>query len=88
MGLVALGSLTFLGRDLGRAASGDTVADRVFGEPDFTSNLCNGGVPVGPISSSSLCLPEDVAVDATGTFTWPTVVAKTIGYWSITLRSS
>src|SRR5438128_2487525 len=31
----------------------DTVADRVFGQPDFTS----GGFPCAPPSASSLCSP-------------------------------
>ena len=41
----------------------DTIADRVFGQPDFTSNAAenNGGV-----SASSLSLPTGVALDAVG----------------------
>jgi sugar lactone lactonase YvrE len=41
----------------------DTVADRVFGQGgSFTTKFCN----LGGISASSLCYPEDVAVDAAG----------------------
>jgi CSLREA domain-containing protein len=43
-------------------AGGDTVADRVFGQPDFGSFTCNNG----GISASSLCDPAAVAVDAAG----------------------
>jgi hypothetical protein len=38
----------------------DTVADRVFGQPDFSSNTCNNG----GLSASSLCDPAAAAVDA------------------------
>ena len=45
--------------------SGDTVADRVFGQGgSFTSNTCNLGL-ANP-SASSLCNPVGVAVDAAG----------------------
>ncbi len=40
----------------------DTVADRVFGQPDFTSNTCNNG----GVSSSSLCIPFGATVDGAG----------------------
>jgi sugar lactone lactonase YvrE len=42
----------------------DTVADRVFGQPDFTTSTCN--YPDGGVSASSLCEPRGVAVDAAG----------------------
>jgi uncharacterized repeat protein (TIGR01451 family) len=41
----------------------DTVADRVFGQPNFTSAA---GCNLGGISASSLCDTEAVAVDAAG----------------------
>ena len=46
------------------APGSDTVADRVFGQPDFFTNSCN----TGGRSASSLCasLSMDVAVDAAG----------------------
>jgi NHL repeat-containing protein len=47
---------------LGTCGSCDTVADRVFGQPDFVSTGCN----TGGISATSLCGPSDVAVDSAG----------------------
>ncbi len=50
------------------AAPGDTVADHVFGEPDFTHGLgtgCNRGTPNSP-TAASLCVPFGVAVDGAG----------------------
>lgn len=41
---------------------GDTVADRVFGQPDLLSATCNNG----GISASSLCLATGVALDGSG----------------------
>lgn len=41
---------------------GDSVADFVFGQPDFTSNAANNG----GVTSSSLYNPTGVAVDASG----------------------
>jgi hypothetical protein len=40
----------------------DTVADRVFGQPDFVSKLCNAGVFSAP-TANTLCWPQGVAVD-------------------------
>ena len=40
----------------------DTQADRVFGQPDFTTATCN----TGGLSASSLCQPRGLAMDATG----------------------
>ncbi len=65
LGLLALGVVV-----MGSAAAtpGDTVADRVFGEPDFTHGLgdgCNLGTPSSP-TASSLCAPFGVAVDGGG----------------------
>lgn len=40
----------------------DAVADRVYGQPGFVSNLCNQG----GLSALSLCLPQGVALDARG----------------------
>jgi sugar lactone lactonase YvrE len=40
----------------------DTVADRVFGQPDFKSNTINNG----GVSANSLFLPGDVALDDRG----------------------
>jgi sugar lactone lactonase YvrE len=42
------------------AASGDTTADRVYGQPDFAGSVCN--VP----SAVSLCGPLGAALDAAG----------------------
>jgi hypothetical protein len=42
--------------------STDFTADRVFGQPNFTSNASNNG----GVSASSLFTPVDCAVDATG----------------------
>ena len=53
-------------------AATDTVADRVFGQPDFASGVCNqGGAPQPPPlpslpTASSLCGPDGLAVDASG----------------------
>jgi len=44
------------------AASGDTVADRVFGQPNFTSNIANNG----GLSASSLSQPSGAAMDGAG----------------------
>jgi sugar lactone lactonase YvrE len=45
------------------AATGDTVADRVFGQGgSFTSSTCN----LGGVSASSKCFPGGVAVDGAG----------------------
>ncbi len=44
------------------AGSGDTSADRVFGQPDFTSNAVNNG----GVSSFSLFDPQGVTVDGGG----------------------
>lgn len=40
----------------------DTVADRVIGQPDFVSKLCNAGV-FGAPTANTLCWPQGVAVD-------------------------
>ena len=40
----------------------DTVADRVFGQLDFTTNVCNGG----GVSATSLCQPAGVDLQANG----------------------
>ena len=40
--------------------TGDTVADRVFGQPNFASATCNLG------GDSGMCQPDGVAVDAAG----------------------
>jgi sugar lactone lactonase YvrE len=54
----------------------DLVADRVFGQPDFTSNAANNG----GVSASSLYRPTDVAVDQQGNLyiadTWNNRVLK------------
>jgi sugar lactone lactonase YvrE len=42
------------------AASRDTNPDAVFGQPDFTSSLCNNGGP----GAESLCLPFGAATDS------------------------
>ena len=39
----------------------DIFPDRVFGQPDFTSNAC------GVASATTLCAPEEVAIGPTGT---------------------
>ena len=44
------------------AAPGDTVADRVFGQPDFDTRTCN----TGGVSANSLCDPYGAAVDGAG----------------------
>jgi alpha-tubulin suppressor-like RCC1 family protein len=44
------------------AAPGDGVAERVFGQPDFTSSTCNNG----GIGATSLCSPAAAAADASG----------------------
>lgn len=44
-------------------AAGDTTADRVFGQPNMTSNQCNRGTTPGPLT---LCRPDGVGVDASG----------------------
>ena len=55
--LVGVGGLAW-------AASGDTVADRVLGQVDFTSKLCNKGAnQPGP---GRLCAPSDAAVNPSG----------------------
>ena len=41
----------------------DTVADRVFGQPNFTSSSCNQGATP---SASTLCGPNGVALDGSG----------------------
>jgi sugar lactone lactonase YvrE len=48
-----------------KPGSGDTTADRVFGQADnFTSNLCNfGGLTPSP---KSMCNPADAASDSAG----------------------
>lgn len=40
----------------------DTAADRVFGQPNFVSNICNNG----GLSAKSLCSPHGVALDGKG----------------------
>ncbi len=42
--------------------SGDTLADRVFGQPDFTGSTCNSG----GVSALSLCTPQGVVVAPSG----------------------
>jgi NHL repeat len=42
----------------------DTIADRVFGQPDFSSNVCNQGAAFP--SASTLCFPHGVAVGTSG----------------------
>ncbi len=48
----------------------DAVADRVFGQADFTGKACNRYVPDAPPpllpSAASLCMPVDAATDASG----------------------
>jgi len=46
------------------AGSGDTVADRVFGQAGFTAGFCNR--LIGTPAANLLCLPHGVAVDGTG----------------------
>ncbi len=42
----------------------DTVADDVFGQPDFTSSDCNNpNAAIGGLSDKSLCFPDGVALD-------------------------
>lgn len=55
--LVGVGGLAW-------AASGDTVADRVLGQVDFTSKLCNKGA--NQPGSGRLCAPSDAAVGPGG----------------------
>ncbi len=58
-------------------ATTDTVADRVFGQPDFSSNRCNNG----GISASSLCAPRGVVVDSNGNlYVSDEVVARVVEY--------
>lgn len=52
---------------LGGCSTCDTVADRVFGQPDFTSTgKNNGGGGITSPSASGLLYPETVAVDGAG----------------------
>ena len=49
------------------ALTGDTVADRVFGQAgNFTSNSCNTGGFGSPPTAGTLCGPQGVAVDGAG----------------------
>ncbi len=65
---------------MARAAAGDTVADRVFGHPDFTTfPLTNCFTDPSP-DASTICLSGGVAVDQAGTlyvgdFQWNRVLA-------------
>jgi len=43
----------------------DTVADRVFGQTDMSSNQCNQGTPSTP-STTTLCGPQGMAMDGSG----------------------
>jgi len=50
----------------------DTVADGVFGQPDFTSNRCNtAGLDTAP-AANTLCSPQGVAIDPRTICTFPT----------------
>jgi hypothetical protein len=48
-----------------RAAAGDTVADLVYGQANFTSNVQNCGY-LGSTAATSLCGPQSVAIDGAG----------------------
>ena len=58
----------------------DTIADRVFGQPDFTHNTANNG----GLSANSLSIPDGVAWTRRGTCTWPTTA--TTACWGTTRR--
>ncbi len=40
--------------------SGSTAPTRVYGQPSFTTNLCNGG----GVSAQNMCVPSGMAIDA------------------------
>jgi sugar lactone lactonase YvrE len=44
----------------------DTVADKVFGQSDFTSRFCNAGAGYDHATANTLCFPSGVAVDGAG----------------------
>ncbi|HYM14628.1 MAG TPA: NHL repeat-containing protein [Dehalococcoidia bacterium] len=48
-----------------QAAPGDTVADMVYGQTGFNTGTLNCAV-LGPITASSLCSPQSVAIDGAG----------------------
>jgi sugar lactone lactonase YvrE len=53
----------------GQAGAGDTTADVVFGQQDFSGVVCNGGVAHGDlfgVGPDSLCKPTGVATDNLG----------------------
>ncbi len=51
----------------GVIGSGDTTADRVFGQPDMVSSNCNQNSTFGvPPTANTLCKPDDVISDAGG----------------------
>ena len=48
-------------------AAGDTTADRVFGQPSFTTTACAGTVsPPSPLNANNMCDPTGVAADQYG----------------------
>jgi len=59
---LALGALFWPGPWPAAADPGDTVADRVFGQTNFTSNICS----LAAVSASTLCPPVATALDGAG----------------------
>jgi sugar lactone lactonase YvrE len=59
-----------------------SAADRVFGQPDFTTYNQNGGL-LGGVSSTALNFPRGVAVDSAGTlFVADTANNRVLVFWS------
>ena len=86
--LATMAMVLVMATGLAWAASGDTVADRVLGQTDFTSQLCNKGAnQPGP---GRLCAPSDAAVAPSGrlfvsdtgnnrVLSWPSAASFTNG---------
>jgi sugar lactone lactonase YvrE len=86
--LATMAMVLFVATGLAWAAIGDTVADRVLGQSDFTSKVCNKGAnQPGP---GRLCAPSDAAVGPGGrlfvtdtgnnrVLSWPSAASFTNG---------
>jgi sugar lactone lactonase YvrE len=86
--LATMAVVLVMATGLAWAASGDTVADRVLGQTDFTSKLCNKGA--NQPTSGRLCVPSDAAVAPSGrlfvsdtgnnrVLSWPSAASFTNG---------
>jgi len=62
--LATMAVVLVIATGLSWAASGDTVADRVLDQTDFTSKLCTKGA--NQPASGRLCAPSDAAVAPSG----------------------